>query len=123
MFREKRSFNNSQGLNLSAIFEGEDKNAPVVVMCHGFHSSKDNSMSTRALAQKLVERGLCVFRFDFTGHGQSEGDIDKITPLGALDDLECAAKIVGKRDFALYCSSFGGYVSLLYARQNPVLAL
>ena len=123
MFKQKLTFKNSRNLNLSAVFEGEDKDAPVIVMCHGFHSSKDNPISTGALAQKLVKRGLCVFRFDFTGHGQSEGTIDEITPLGALDDLECAAKIVGKRDFALYGSSFGGYVSLLYARQNPVLAL
>jgi len=31
MFREKRSFQNSRGLNLSAIFEGEDRNALILL--------------------------------------------------------------------------------------------
>jgi len=75
------------------------------------------------LAQKLVEHGLSVLRFDFTGHGQSEGNIDKITPLAGLDDLKCAIKSLTKEKIALYGSSFGGYIALLYASNHPVLAL
>lgn len=123
MFREKINFKNSQGLKLSAIFERKDIHAPIVVMCHGFQSSKDNPKTTVALAQKLIESRLCVFRFDFTGHGQSEGDIDEITPLKGLDDLKWAVRALNKEQFALYGSSFGGYVALLYACHNPVLAL
>lgn len=123
MFKQKLTIKNSRNLKLAAILEGEEKKAPTVVMCHGFHSSKDNSLSTKALAQKLVERGISVLRFDFTGHGHSEGDIDKITPLDGLDDLKSAIRSLGKEKVALYGSSFGGYVSLLYACQNPVLAL
>ena len=123
MFREKRSFKNSRGLNLSAIFEGEGREAPVVIMCHGFHSSKDNPITTRALTQKLVERELSVFRFDFTGHGESQGDINEITPLAGLDDLKSAIKTLNERKIAPYGSSFGGYVALLYVSNHPVLAL
>ena len=123
MFREKRSFKNSRGLNLSAIFEGEEKDAPIVVMCHGFHSSKDNPITSRALAQKLVESGLSVLRFDFTGHGESQGNIDEITPLYALNDLKSAIKTLGKKKIAIYGSSFGGYIALLYATDHPILAL
>src|SRR3990167_7109026 len=102
MFTQKRKFKNSRKLNLSAIFEGRNRNAPVIVMCHGFHSSKDNPITSRTLAQKLVENGFSVLRFDFTGHGQSEGDIDEVTPLAGLDDLNCAIKNLGKRRIALY---------------------
>src|SRR3989344_2886337 len=123
MFRQERNFKNSRELKLSAIFEGENRDAPVVVMCHGFHSSKDNPITSRTLAQKLVENGLSVLRFDFTGHGQSEGDIDEVTPLIGLDDVKCAIKTLNNQNFALYGSSFGGYISLLYASQNPVLTL
>lgn len=123
MFKQKINFKNSRKLNLSAIFEGEDKNAPVVVMCHGFHSSKDNPITSRALAQKLVEEDISVLRFDFSGHGQSQGDIDGITPLAGLDDLKSAIKNLGKRKIGLYGSSFGSYVVLLYATDQPVLAL
>lgn len=122
MFIEKRKFKNSKGLILSAIFEGEDRNAPTVIMCHGFESSKDRE-TNRSLAQKLVEAGINVFRFDFTGHGESEGKIAEITPLQALDDLKSAVKNSDREDFALYGSSFGGYVALLYAIENKILAL
>jgi len=123
MFREKRSFQNSRGLNLSAIFEGENRNSPVVVTCHGFHSSKDNPLTSRALARKLIAKGLSVLRFDFTGHGASEGNIDEITPLAALDDLISVVKTSKRNKVALYGSSFGGYVALLYASNHPTLAL
>src|SRR3989344_3234433 len=123
MFRQERNFKNSRELKLSAIFEGENRDAPVVVMCHGFHSSKDNPITSRTLAQKLVENGLSVLRFDFTGHGQSEGNIDEITPLYGLDDLKSTIKTLGKKKIAIYGSSFGGYIALLYATDHPIQAL
>ena len=122
MFKQKLNFTNTKVLKLSAIFEGENRDAPIVVMCHGFASSKD-AFSTRSLAQKLVKGRLSVFRFDFTGCGQSEGGINDLTPLQGLDDLKCAAKNLEKTKVALYGSSFGGYIALLYALKNPVLAL
>ena len=126
MFIEKRNFKNSKGLILAAIYEGEDKNAPVIVMCHGYQSSKNSPMTQKALARKLVERGLSVYRFDFTGHGESEGDLSVLTPLQGLDDLRAAVKdlnVLGKKKFCLYGSSFGGNVALLYASERSVLAL
>ena len=123
MFREERKFKNSRNLTLSAIYEGENRSAPIVVMCHGFQSSKDNPITSRALAQKLTERRLSVLRFDFTGHGESEGNFNEIDPITGLDDLKCAIKSLGKRKIAFYGSSFGGYVALLQASDHPVLAL
>lgn len=122
MFLEKRSFKNSKGLILSAIFEGPDKKVPVVVLCHGYTSSKDR-FTTKKLAQKLLAKGLSVYRFDFTGHGESQGTIDDITPARGIDDLKSAIRDLGKKDFGLYGSSFGGYVSIYYASENPVKAL
>lgn len=123
MFIEKRKFKNFKGLTLSAIYEGEHRNAPLVILCHGYGSSKD-SEGTRDLTIKLVSRNLSVFRFDFTGCGESDGIFeDDLTPNAGLDDLNCAIKQISAKSFALYGSSFGGYVSLIYASHNPVLAL
>lgn len=122
MFSEKRKFKNSKGLTLAAIYEGENKNNPVVVLCHGYGSSKDKE-STKGLAEKLRSKGLCVYRFDFTGCGESEGKLGQLTPDQGQDDLQSAVKDLCRKDFALYGSSFGGYTSLIYASQNPVLAL
>lgn len=122
MFQEKRKFKNSKGLIISAVWEGEEKNSTTVVLAHGYVSSKD-STSTKTLAQKLVVGGLNVFRFDFTGCGESEGTIQDLTPLQGLDDLKNAVKNLNKSKFALYGSSFGGHVALVYAAKNPVAAL
>lgn len=122
MFIEKRKFKNSKGLTLSAIYEGEDRSAPVVVMCHGFASSKDSEPNSD-LAQKLVKKRLNVYRFDFTGCGESEGTLDECTPNQGLDDLKSAIKNLNKEKFALYGSSYGGFISLMYSLGKPLLAL
>lgn len=122
MFIEKRNFKNSRGLNLSAIFEGEDRNAPTVIICHGYESSKD-SIAQKDLRRNLVESGFSVIAFDFTGRGESQGTTNDLTPSSGLDDLKSAITNLDKKEFALHGISFGGYVALLYASQNPVLAL
>ncbi len=122
MFSQKRKFKNKKGLTLSAVYEGKEENSPVVVLCHGYASGKD-SESTDDLARKLLSNGLNVYRFDFTGCGQSQGNLDDLTPLQGQDDLESAVHDLEKKAFGLYGASFGGYTSLIYASKNPVLAL
>lgn len=122
MFSQKRKFKNAKGLTLSAIYEGEDTNAPVVVLCHGYGSSKD-SESTKNLSQKLVTSGFSVYRFDFSGCGASQGKLNETTPSGGANDLESAVRDLGKDKYALFGSSYGGYIALQYAAKNSVLAL
>lgn len=122
MFTEKRSFKNDKGQTLVAVYEGEEKDSPVVVMCHGYGSTKDSD-STKTLARKLTISGISVYRFDFTGCGESDGTLKDLTPQEGLDDLNSAVKNLDKKEFALYGSSFGGYIALEFASKNPVLAL
>src|SRR3972149_8169279 len=122
MFIEKRRFKNSRGLSLAAIYEGENRDAPVVILCHGYRSSKD-SESTAKLAAELLKRGLSNFRFDFTGCGESEGELSELLPSQGLDDLKSAVKALGLAKFSLYGSSFGGHISLMYASENPIISL
>lgn len=122
MFIEKRTFKNSRGLKLSAVYEGEDRQAPTVVICHGYASSKD-SESQQDLRPRLLKVGLSVFAFDFTGCGQSQGNIADLTPNAGIDDLKSAIANLCRRDLALVGSSFGGYVALRFAEENSLLAL
>src|SRR3989338_2836334 len=100
MFIEKRSFKNSRSLTLAAIYEGEDKKAPTVVICHGYASSKD-SVSQRDISKRLIKSGFSVYRFDFTGCGQSQGSIENLVPSVGLDDLNSAIADFGKKEFIL----------------------
>lgn len=76
---KKVNFNNSKGNKLCGILTNptEDKNKPIIILCHGFSSSKDSSTYT-SLAESFTKHDISTFRFDFFGHGESEGILKKL---------------------------------------------
>ena len=94
--------------------EKETVKGPVVVICHGFTSWKDEPLLV-AVANDARKAGLPVVRFDFNGHGESGGDFSKMTVTSELDDLrrvmEWTAKQPWGGDFLLVGHSQGGVVS------------
>ena len=51
---------------------------PLVILMHGIFSSKDfNPMPS--IARKLAAEGIASIRFDFNGHGSSEGRMQDMT--------------------------------------------
>ncbi|MCR4860018.1 MAG: hypothetical protein K5910_05080 [Bacteroidales bacterium] len=62
----------SMALTLPQNFDPDSDRCPMVILMHGIFSSKDyNPMPY--LARKLAEVGIASIRFDFNGHGRSEG--------------------------------------------------
>lgn len=90
-------FKNKRGQNLVGIMHhaiGEG-NKPCVIVCHGFAGTKTGgSRRFIEFAKYAVEKGLSVFRFDFAGSGDSEGDLVDLTLDNELDDLMSAFSIV-----------------------------
>ena len=97
---------------------------PLAIYCHGLGSSK-NQRKGKALASKLPARGIALFRFDFTGCGESDGQFGDTTASRLLDDLRAAHEIaanqkgIDRSRVALVGSSFGGLVSLLAMSEGP----
>lgn len=60
------------------------------LFAHCFTCSKDLA-AARRIAAGLAERGIAVFRFDFTGLGHSEGEFANTTFASNVDDLVAAA--------------------------------
>ena len=59
-------------------FNTESGRCPMVILMHGVFSSKDyNPMP--ALAKGLAAAGIASIRFDFDGHGKSEGRMEDMT--------------------------------------------
>lgn len=59
-------------------FNPETDRCPMVILMHGIFSGKDyNPMP--ALAQGLARSGIASIRFDFDGHGKSEGRMQDMT--------------------------------------------
>ncbi len=92
-------------------------------MCHGFSTSKDGRTSVR-LEEILNEQGISTFRFDFFGHGESEGKFAEITASEAIDDVLNAIKFLkesGYKKIELVGSSFGGMASIIAASRSDDL--
>ena len=91
----------------------------LAVLCHGFLSNK-NSATNRPLTAMLLPQGIATLRFDFFGHGDSEGPFEKLTVGIAVQQTLAALGLAGSRGYrkiGLVGSSFGGLVSILAAGQ------
>ena len=122
---ESLAFRDDQGHRISAILSGPSgPGTAAVVLCHGFLSSK-NSTTNKALTRMLNEGGVATLRFDFWGHGESEGLFEDITVSLAVGQAEAAlthALSRGYERLGLMGSSFGGLVALLAAARRRDIA-
>ena len=121
---KKIYFQNKKGIQLCGVLVAPDnKNHPVVILCHGFHSTKDNSTNTR-LHSMLKDNNIASFRCDFFGHGESKGKFEDITISEAVDDTINAIKILKEKGYTkigIIGASFGGITSLITAAKSKDL--
>ncbi|HSK23355.1 MAG TPA: alpha/beta fold hydrolase [Egicoccus sp.] len=93
---------------------------PVVVMCMGLDSAKEEM---HAYEQLFLTRGLATFAFDGPGQGEAEYDLpirgDYEVPVGAVvDHLEARDDLDGAR-IGLWGVSLGGYYAPRAAAYEP----
>lgn len=123
---EKLYFRNSRGDTLCGILL-RPAVAPArgaVILCHGMESDK-NSEKLVFLSRALAARGILTLRFDFAYVGESSGKFEEITCSGEVADLAAAYALVQNRHpgkTAIFGSSMGGTVALLFAAQEPDVA-
>lgn len=124
---KKLYFSNSKGDKLCGILTDPsgDKAKPVIILCHGFSSSKDSN-TCKSLAKKFREKNISTFRFDFYAHGESEGNFADLTVSEAVDDTMRAIefmKTLNYEKIGLFGSSFGGLSSYMVASKSKDLFL
>lgn len=91
------------------------------LFAHCFTCSKDIQAAVR-IARALVDRGIGVLRFDFTGLGDSEGDFADTTFSSNVSDLTAAAAWLRAERQApqlLIGHSLGGAAVLAAAEEIP----
>ena len=91
----KIQFENRDGQSLAGrigLPEGELR--AVALFAHCFTCSKDSLAASR-VSRGLMERGIGVLRFDFTGLGESEGEFDATSFASNMRDLEDASGWLG----------------------------
>lgn len=88
---------------------------PTIVWLGGF---KSDMLATKAtfLDQWAKDNGQAFLRFDYSGHGESEGRFEEGTIGAWFEDALAAIRALAPGDLALVGSSMGGWIALLVAR-------
>ena len=115
--KEKVVIGGSKG-KLSAVIQVPELDAnqkvPMTILMHGFGDNK-NTPLLGLLADSLQARGIASIRFDFNGHGDSEGDFRDMTVPNEVED----AKMVYGHVRAL---PYVGSIALVGHSQGGVVA-
>ncbi len=120
MFSTRLTFPGVHGDTLSARLDrpvGPTRAAALFAHC--FTCSKDLK-AVRRISRSLVEEGIAVFSFDFTGLGESEGEFADTNFSSNIEDLEAAARFMESEVGApalLVGHSLGGAAMLAVAHR------
>lgn len=128
MATKEVTFQNKKGNNLSGILRYPDsieegKKFPAVVLLHGFGESKHHDL-TASIANHILPFGYAVLRFDFHGHGESEGRFEDQTITQQIQDVEAAIDfleelpIIDKDRLAVIGTDLGGDIAIFIAAQD-----
>ena len=93
---------------------------PIAIIMHGFTGNKEGRM-LKLIADSLQNYGIASIRFDFNGHGQSEGRFEDMTVPNEIEDAKKVYEYVATLPYvdasriALVGHSQGGVVSAMTA--------
>ena len=89
--------------------------SPGVVWLSGYRSDMDSTKAT-ALDAEAERRGLGLLRFDYSGHGRSDGRLEDGTISRWLEETLALVRAQSEGPQIVVGSSMGGYLALLAAR-------
>jgi pimeloyl-ACP methyl ester carboxylesterase len=124
MSREKRvEFRSLDGLRLVGdLVVPDDAPSIGVLLVHGRGVTRHESGFFDRIAGGLAADGVASLRFDWRGHGESEGTQEEVTLSGLLNDLRAAFEVLrtrtGVTTTSLVGQSFVGGVCAHYAAQR-----
>ncbi|CAO2179478.1 unnamed protein product [Urochloa humidicola] len=113
---ERVEIANKHGERLVGLLHNTGSNK-IVVLCHGFIATKNDSLILD-LTAALTKKGISVFRFDFSGNGESEGQFEYGNYQKEADDLHSVVLYLYQKHYdiaAVVGHSKGGDVVVLYA--------
>lgn len=90
---------------------------PMLIWCGGLKSDMDGSKAVY-LAERCAEAGQAYLRFDYFGHGKSDGEFTDGTISRWASDVVAMIDRFGSGGTVLIGSSMGGWASLLAALER-----
>ena len=96
----------------------DGERCPMVLLCHGFMGNKEGALE-KQIAALLQAKGIASIRFDFNGHGQSEGRFQDMTVPNEIVDAKKVIEYVSNLPYvesvAITGHSQGGVVAAMAA--------
>lgn len=116
---ERVNIKGSRG-NLAGLLHLPDnagtKKVPLAILCHGFGGNKDNRLFD-LIVEELDKQGIASLRFDFNGHGESDGRFSGMTVPNEIEDAKCVYEYAVKLPYigsvAMVGHSQGGVVAAM----------
>lgn len=113
----------SMKLTLPEGFDPASENCHLVILMHGIFSSKDYPPIPN-IARALAKEGIASIRFDFDGHGDSEGKMVNMTIADELADARAiwdyAASLPYVTGISLLGHSQGGVIASMTAGNEDI---
>lgn len=118
------SFRALDGLRLTGTLAVPPKiRGGATVLVHGGGVTREEGGFFTRLAEGLAGVGVPSLRFDFRGHGESDGRQEDLTISGVVNDICAAVEHVraetADRSVNVIGASFGGGISAFYASRHP----
>jgi len=117
----KLNFKGNSLKGTAQIPSGEGK-FKTVIMFHEFGLNKKGKLDQfLSLEKKLIEEEIVIVRFDFLGHGESDGDISKITTTSLVEQGKAIVNLVKELEFvninniSLLGEGFGAIIASIVA--------
>lgn len=107
----------ARGLLAAEVQMPENKGTgkcPIAILAHGFGGDK-NWQLMKLVSNSLQMHGIASIRFDFNGHGESEGDFKDMTVPNEIEDLKRVVR------YALQLDECNGKIGLLGHSQGGVV--
>jgi alpha-beta hydrolase superfamily lysophospholipase len=124
MISKDYQFHSFDGLLLEGTLLSNDSSPKeLAVLVHGGGVDRNECGIYTRLAEKLINKRMSSFRFDYRAHGRSEGKLEEMTLLGIVNDIHSAVTFITKltdlKKVHLVGSSLGGGLSAFYTARNP----
>lgn len=114
---EPKFFSPRTGVTLA--YQKIEGTLPGIFWCGGYRSDMTGSKASY-LAEQAAARGVSFTRFDYTGHGQSNGSLADGTISAWLQDAFDVFDTHTQGPQIVVGSSMGGWISMLLAEQRPL---
>ena len=105
------------GQGISCVMEVPEPPKGIVIVVHGFSSSKDCA-TYQLLLRRLPAAGYGMFGIELPGHGTGDSSRELLRIPGAIDSIETAERYVAEQypsvPIFYFASSFGAYLTGLY---------